>query len=86
MHAEHHLFRLPSPCQGYALMYLPFVLMLQWFNLGFHYRGGFIMYGQLLMVVTETGPQSRMFTVGSVIGLACSLQWAENMVQGLDLK
>lgn len=47
-------------------MDLPFVLMLQWFNLGFHYRGELIVYGQLLMVVMETGPQSQMFTVGSL--------------------
>lgn len=30
------------------------------------------------MVVTETGPQSRMFSVGPFTGQVCSLQWAEN--------
>lgn len=66
-------------------MYLPFVLLLQWFSLGFHYRGGTILYGQLLVVVTETGPQSWMFPVGSITGQACLLQRQRTPSKGWTL-
>lgn len=60
--------------------------MLQWFNLGFHYREGFIMYGQLLNGCHRDGPTEPDVYCWVHYRTSLLTQRAENTVQGMDLE